>query len=214
MKKKITLRSLNLDKGTHESAEYVLRVMEAVSYFAGEPHSDKPQCACPVLTSYMIKLNDNLGDKDRKKLKPYIKKLIGPRDGLGLKRLEILVHYAVTKVVPRALRLTLDPGLIKYAEELEDIKMGDYVGAYSVISAAADATADPGAHAAAFAAYVAVDAAVHAAAIATYVTVDAAYTTYATRAAVYAANAHIRAGLGKKYYKLALSALDEALKVK
>jgi hypothetical protein len=39
----------DLNSGGHNDFESGLCVMEAVSYVAGEPWSDTPQCACPVI---------------------------------------------------------------------------------------------------------------------------------------------------------------------
>jgi hypothetical protein len=55
--------------------------MEMVSYLAGEPHSDAPECACPVLTAFVVAWNDGLptdADRDRL-LKPFLPRLIGTR---------------------------------------------------------------------------------------------------------------------------------------
>lgn len=54
--------------------------MEAVAYIAGEPWSDHPWCACPVITVFMISWNDALPDDERSSLLlPLIPKLVGTR---------------------------------------------------------------------------------------------------------------------------------------
>ncbi len=53
--------------------------MEFVSYLANERWSNRPQCACPVLTTFVIALNDNWSDADRQRLKPFLPRLIGTR---------------------------------------------------------------------------------------------------------------------------------------
>lgn len=120
--KKISLKSLNLKSGAHKTPEDGMCVMEAVSYFAGEPHSDKPVCACPVLTSFMITLNDKMSDSERVILKPYIKKLIGTRDGNSQKRLNLLVRASAAVFAADALRLTNIPELVKHADILGKFK--------------------------------------------------------------------------------------------
>ena len=44
------LRDLPLERGTHKTNSGALSLMEAVAYVAGEPHTDHPECACPVIT--------------------------------------------------------------------------------------------------------------------------------------------------------------------
>ncbi len=48
--------------GDHDTREQGMCLMEAVSYLAGEPHSDRPQCTSPVLTAIAIELNDSYAD--------------------------------------------------------------------------------------------------------------------------------------------------------
>ena len=52
-------------------------VMEAVSYVAGEPWSDSPKCASPVIAAFMRRWNDDTDDEGREALKAYIPRLIG-----------------------------------------------------------------------------------------------------------------------------------------
>lgn len=56
-------------------------LMEAVAWVAGEPHSDHPQCACPVLTAIGIEINDTTDDEGRQRLIPAIPALIGSKTG-------------------------------------------------------------------------------------------------------------------------------------
>jgi hypothetical protein len=72
---------IDLKKGAHGSREAGVCAMEAAAWLAGEPHSDKPQCACPVLAAFVIAWNDALPtDEDRNRiLKPFIPRLVGSR---------------------------------------------------------------------------------------------------------------------------------------
>ncbi len=54
------VEALALSSGSHTDFERGMCVMEAVSYVAGEPWSDAPQCACPVITAFMVSWNDSL----------------------------------------------------------------------------------------------------------------------------------------------------------
>jgi hypothetical protein len=66
-----------LSKGSHESPAEGRCAMEWVSYLAGEPHGDKPRCVDSVLQAFGMALNDNLGDEDRQRLRPYLARCIG-----------------------------------------------------------------------------------------------------------------------------------------
>ena len=68
------IERLSLQSGSHESLEKGMCVMEAAAYVAGEPWSDHPVCACPVITAFMIAWNDALpNDAERDRLlKPLI----------------------------------------------------------------------------------------------------------------------------------------------
>ena len=191
--------------------------MEAVAYFAGEPHSDKPKCACPVLTQYGITLNDRFSDDERQLLKPFIKKLIGTRDGNSQKRAEFLAHQAGTVFVPLALDSI---GLSSHAEALRKIKLGNLSGlsglnsaARSAASAARWAAADSAAASAAWAA-----SAASAARWAAYSADSAASAASAAASAASAAASAASADTAKqarlKIVKLAIKALDQAIKIK
>ena len=61
------LQGLSLKSGAH-SPNSTFCVMEAVAYVAGEPWSDKPECACPIISSLLRSWNDALptdADRDR-----------------------------------------------------------------------------------------------------------------------------------------------------
>jgi len=92
------LADLILQSGNHKSFEDGACVMECVAYVAGEPFSDHPQCACPVLTSFCISLNDNWTEDDRQRLKPFVERLVGTRGGpeVELRRAMLIVEWTVT----------------------------------------------------------------------------------------------------------------------
>ena len=135
----MNINELVLKSGSHSSPEYGLCFMEAVALFNGEKHSDHPGCACLVLTSYMIRLNDSMNDEERQLLKPFVTKIVGTRDGKSSKRLEILVKNAVCKVTPHVLKLTKNEELIKHAKILEDLASNFNYAAGAAADAAADA---------------------------------------------------------------------------
>lgn len=63
--------------GSHSTADDGLCLMEAVAYIAGEPHSDHPACASPVLSAIGRSLNDRFRDDERQLLVPLIPRLVG-----------------------------------------------------------------------------------------------------------------------------------------
>ncbi len=73
----IDLATITLDKGGHSDPDAGLCVMEAVAYFAGEPHSDHPPCVSPVIGAFLRRWNDDLGDEDRQKLTRLIPLAVG-----------------------------------------------------------------------------------------------------------------------------------------
>jgi len=76
----IDLESITLKNGMHASRESGTCAMEAVAWLAGEPHSDHPQCACPVVGAFMRRWNDSLPDADRTRLLcPLLPLLVGSR---------------------------------------------------------------------------------------------------------------------------------------
>jgi hypothetical protein len=84
------IHPIHLESGSHSSREAGVCVMEAVAWAAGEPHSDAPACASPVLTRFMIRLNDRLDDDRRQQLLPYVLRMIGTRgDGRDEERREM-----------------------------------------------------------------------------------------------------------------------------
>ena len=73
---------LVLRSGSHSTrAADALCVMEAVAWVAGEPHSDHPACACPVIGAFLRSWNDNLPDDETRTrlLAPLIPRIVGSR---------------------------------------------------------------------------------------------------------------------------------------
>lgn len=114
------LQTLSLKKGAH-SPNSTFCVMEAVAYVAGEPWSDHPVCACPVITTFMMSWNDSLpSDEERDRLlKPLIPKLVNTRNkALDKRRALMAADWLVRVHTPAWLRLA---GLVIQAESLESL---------------------------------------------------------------------------------------------
>ena len=96
----IGLDGIVLAAGGHKAREQAVCAMEAVAWLAGEPHSDQPQCACPVIGAFMRSWNDSLSsDADRTRLlKPLLPSLIGTR---STKAVELKRSYLATDWLAR-----------------------------------------------------------------------------------------------------------------
>ncbi|HXH35237.1 MAG TPA: hypothetical protein VNJ54_12640 [Plantibacter sp.] len=114
------LESLTLDKGSHASWEQGACVMEAVAYVAGEPFSDSPACASPIITSFLVSWNDSLPDADRQFLKPYIPRLVGTRTTKKDEKTRawLLTDWLARECAPAFLSLA---GLTEHARLLEGL---------------------------------------------------------------------------------------------
>ncbi len=72
-------QTIRLSTGKHSSPETGACVMELVSMLAGEPFSDQPQSACPVISSFLRAYNDRVNDERRQDLYRYAAELVGTR---------------------------------------------------------------------------------------------------------------------------------------
>ncbi len=98
-----------LDEGDHGIENLVPQgvcLMEAVAWVAGEPHSDHPKCACPVLTELGIEINDSSSDGTRQDLIAAIPALIGSKTSSKrtrfkrVRRATELALHAVLQAIP------------------------------------------------------------------------------------------------------------------
>ncbi len=98
----LELGTVMLKRGNHKSIEEGACIMEMVSYMASEPWSDHPKCACPILTAYAIRLNDEFSDNHRQKMKAFIPSLIGTRatDQIQVERKRVIRWRNVTAMYP------------------------------------------------------------------------------------------------------------------
>ena len=103
-------------------------VMELVSWVAGEPWSDAPECACPVITAFMVSWNDSLpSDADRDRLlKPLIPFIVGTRSTPEIERRRSLMaaDWLVRVHTPawlRAAKLEDQANLLEALPEITDM---------------------------------------------------------------------------------------------
>lgn len=108
-------------KGVNGYADVCL--MQAVSWLANEGHfRDAPDCACPVITQYCVRLNDSrlFGDDHGHLLKPFAPRIVGTRSTpeIHKRRSLITCDYAVRVFVPIQLRALKRE---EWAAELESL---------------------------------------------------------------------------------------------
>jgi hypothetical protein len=118
----------SLKSGCHEPTEGEMCVMEAVAYVAGEPWSDSPQCACHVITVFMVSWNDSLpSDADRNRLlKPLIPLIVGTRSTKEVEQRRSLMaaDWLIRVYTPawlRAAKLEKQAELLEALPEITDM---------------------------------------------------------------------------------------------
>jgi hypothetical protein len=97
--------SFRLLHGSHSSFEQGACLLEAVAWVAGEPHSDRPECASPALAGIGRALNDRLDDEERQLLEPLILRLVGTSSTRqhDLCRTYVYLDAVVREIVPMGL---------------------------------------------------------------------------------------------------------------
>jgi hypothetical protein len=122
----------SLKSGNHQPTDGEMCVMEAVAYVAGEPWSDAPQCACPVITVFMVSWNDSLpNDAERDRLlKPLIPLIVGTRSTKEVeeRRGYMALDWMIRVYTPKWLDMV--PALHAHAKELRELEaIADMAGA-------------------------------------------------------------------------------------
>jgi len=106
------LEGITLKSGSHERRESGVCAMEALAWIAGEPHSDDPQCACPVIGAFMRSWNDGLpNDEDRTRLlRPLLPLLVGSRstEAVEIQRSWLALDWLARECAPAFLSLRDD----------------------------------------------------------------------------------------------------------
>ena len=167
------LKTIKLQNGAHDSFEDGMCAMEAAAYIAGEPHTDHPACACPVITAFMISWNDSISDTEERTrlLSPLIPLTVGTRSTKEIenRRVWLCMDWSIRTFTPewldlcgeryaantRLLRefpeIVSEQGLIDAIPALVDLKKQS-AAAWAVARVAARAAAWDAARAAAWAA--------------------------------------------------------------
>jgi hypothetical protein len=96
-----------LQRGSHPDRNAGMCAMEMVAWLAGEPHSDEPQCACPVLGAFVRACNDAMSDEARNRwLRPLVPQLVNTRATVACERQRgfVVLDGLVRTLVPKVLR--------------------------------------------------------------------------------------------------------------
>jgi hypothetical protein len=102
-----TYYQIPLAKGAHNDPDQGMCLMELTALFAGEQHSDRPQCVSPVLGEFGRSLNDVLPDDLRQELKGLIPSLPGTAgDGWDERRGYMALDWLIRTWLPAWLELS------------------------------------------------------------------------------------------------------------
>jgi hypothetical protein len=127
------LDAIHLMHGGHsENTAREMCAMEAVAYVAGEPWSDHPSCASPILGAFMRAWNDGLPtDEARDRLlKPFVPQLVDSKasDEIETRRSFMALDWLIRVHTPKWLDLV--PSLADHAKSLRDLEeIADMAGA-------------------------------------------------------------------------------------
>lgn len=78
--------------------------MSFVALLAGERHTDRPSTACPVITAFVIKINDTIDCDTRQGLKPLARDILGTNDGHSHARAWFLARTCINDVFARLVK--------------------------------------------------------------------------------------------------------------
>lgn len=115
--------NLVLSSGGHKAPGDGFCVMEAVSYIAGEPWSDTPQCTCPVIAAFLRSWNDAITNQETRTrlLVPLIPLVVGTRNAdVEFTRSMLCVDWGVREWLPSFLEL--DPACVDSAKALREYR--------------------------------------------------------------------------------------------
>jgi hypothetical protein len=125
------IEALMLSSGSHAKFEQGACVMEAVSYVAGEPWSDEPKCASPVIGAFMRSWNDSLNEEARNLLlKPMVPLLVGTASTPEVeeRRSYMALNWLIRVFTPKWLDMA--PALHEHAKALRELEaIADMAGA-------------------------------------------------------------------------------------
>lgn len=158
-------KPFTLTHGSHPSIDQGSCLLEAAAHIAGEPHSDRPECVCPVIAAFGRAWNDNTPESLLNEIGLDLPALIVNTRGsadLQDRRAIAVADWAVRVILPAWLDLV--PSLAAHAADLRELpELLTVEALHARPWAAAQAAAGAAAQAAAYAAWDAAQAAAYAA---------------------------------------------------
>ena len=136
------LQTLTLGKGSHTTFENGVCALEAVAWLAGEKHSDRPSCACPVIAGVVRQWNDQLPDDERRNrlIRPLLAKIVGTRvvgDAVMMRRMWLVQDWNMRVRTPAFLRLAkLEENATALEELPEIVDLASLTACTEVVTAA------------------------------------------------------------------------------
>lgn len=82
----VNYQTIRLSKGKHAAPSEGACVMELASMLAGEPFSDRPAAACPVIGGFLRAYNDRIDEERRQDLYRYASLVVGSRGSAEVER--------------------------------------------------------------------------------------------------------------------------------
>jgi hypothetical protein len=151
-KKRITLDDLDIidiARGSHGGRGNGLCVMEAVAWFASEPHSDHPECVSPIIAAFLRSWNDVLPDDETRNrlLKPLVPKLPGTSVGKAAedRRAWMIMDWLIREFLPPWLKLAKLDDAASAIEAVSEIRdLADLEAATRVVLVAKEKAAAAG----------------------------------------------------------------------
>lgn len=83
----VNYQTVRLARGSHRSPDRGACVTELASMLAGEPFSDHPTCASPVVAAILRRVNDRVGPRRRQELRYYAAAVVDSRGSVELERM-------------------------------------------------------------------------------------------------------------------------------
>ena len=135
----LDLNAVRLGTGAHPLRENPtgdrdMCIMEAVALFAGEPWSDRPECACPVVSAFLRAWNDRLPEEQRDRLlapSVWVPKLINSRQNpdIEAQRTCLLLDWLVRTYAPAWLdlvpSLTDEAAILRGLPEIDTVSLNN-----------------------------------------------------------------------------------------
>jgi hypothetical protein len=101
----LDLDAVTLDAGPHGHRVDGVNLLEAVAWWAGEPHTDRPVCVSPVLARFAGEWAEALDHQPRQRLKRLVPALAGTAaDGADRRRVLMLADWLVHTCAPAFLQ--------------------------------------------------------------------------------------------------------------